>query len=101
VRRYFELDPHQIEPFVALFSGNAIVVDEGKTYRGTDEIRSWRAGPATKYTYTTELFRTETVGGNRYLVTGRLTGDFPGATAELRWEFAVAGELIGRLIIAP
>ncbi|HEX4838135.1 MAG TPA: hypothetical protein VFV03_06400 [Solirubrobacteraceae bacterium] len=47
VRRYFELDPHQVEPFVALFCGDAIAVDEGETHRGTDEIRSWRAGPAT------------------------------------------------------
>jgi hypothetical protein len=54
-----------------------------------------------KYTYTTDVFRTEALGVDRYLVTGRLTGDFPGGTAGLRWEFTVAGECISRLVIAP
>jgi hypothetical protein len=36
VRRYFELDPYRdIELFVALFSEDAMVVDEGETRRGT------------------------------------------------------------------
>jgi hypothetical protein len=35
------------------------------------------------------------------VVTGRLTGNFPGGTAELKWDFTVAGGRIGRLIIAP
>jgi hypothetical protein len=36
-----------------------------------------------------------------YLVTGRLTGNFPGGTAELQWRFTVHGDLISRLEIAP
>ena len=102
VRRYFELDPHRDgEGFVALFADDAIVTDEGETYQGTAEIRTWRKGPATKYNYTTEISDAETLGAARYLVTGRLTGDFPGGTAALRWEFTVSGELISRLVIAP
>jgi hypothetical protein len=101
VRRYFQLDPQQAEAFVALFSAEATVIDERQTYSGTEEIRAWREGPATKYTYTTEIFGTEALGGDRYLATGRLSGDFPGATADLGWEFTVAGDLISRLVIAP
>lgn len=101
VRRYFELDPREVELFVDLFSAEATVLDEGETYRGTAEIRAWRAGPAVKYTYTTDVFGTEAAGVDRFLVLGRLTGNFPGGTADLRWEFAVSGELISQLVIAP
>jgi hypothetical protein len=78
-----------------------VIVDEGETRNGTAAIREWRAGPAVKYMYTTEVRSAEPLGPDRYLVTGRLTGDFPGGTADLRWDFVVAGELISRLVIAP
>ena len=100
VQRYFELDPREAERFVALFAEDAVVVDEGETRRGGG-IRAWRNGPATKYTYTTQVVSAEVLGGGRYLIAGRLDGDFPGGTAELRWEFTVTSELISRLVIAP
>jgi hypothetical protein len=40
-------------------------------------------------------------GPDRYLVTGRLTGNFPGGTADLKWDFTIAGQRIAWLIIAP
>jgi SnoaL-like domain len=101
VRHYFELDPRDVDGFVALFSDEAIVVDEGKTYQGPGEIRAWRTGPAIKYTYATELLDQEGRSGDRYLVTARLTGDFPGETVDLRCDFAVTSDLISRLVIAP
>lgn len=102
VRRYFDLDPHRdAERFVALFSDDATVLDERETHHGTNQIRAWREGPATKYSYATEVFATEGIGADRYLVTGRLTGDFPGGTADLRWDFTISGEHISRLVIAP
>jgi hypothetical protein len=102
VRRYFELDPHRdVELFVALFTEDATVVDERETRHGTAAIREWRTGAAVKYTYTTEVHSAEPLGPDRYLVTGRLIGDFPGGTADLRWDFIVAGEVISRLVIAP
>src|SRR5439155_19232336 len=97
VRRYFELDPHRdVEQFVALFSDDATVVDESETRRGTDEIRAWRAGPAVEYMYTTDVLDTEALGADRYLITGRLTGNFPGGIAALRWDFTVSGDRISR-----
>ncbi len=102
VRRYFELDPHRdAELLVTLFSDDAIVVDEKETRRGTAAIRGWLTGAAVKYTYMTEVHGAKPLGSDRYLVTGRLTGDFPGGTADLRWDFIVAGEVISRLVIAP
>jgi hypothetical protein len=101
VRRHFELDPPDVEAFVSLFTDDATVVDEGRTYHGLGEVRAWRTGPAIKYTYTTEVFGSDAPSAGRYLVTGRLTGNFPGRTADLRWDFTVTGNLISRLVIGP
>jgi hypothetical protein len=102
IRRYFELDADRdIESIVALFSDDAIVVDEGETRHGTAEIRAWQVGPASRYTYTTEVLRTVALEADRYVVTGRLAGNFPGGIAELKWDFTVAGGRISRLVIEP
>jgi hypothetical protein len=102
IRRYFELDASRaIDSIVSLFSDDATVTDEGEARRGKSEIRDWQTGPASKYTYTTEVLAIEAADQHRYVVAGRLTGDFPGGTAELKWDFKLVGDQIDRLIIAP
>jgi hypothetical protein len=102
IRRYFELDAgRDIDAIIALFSADATVVDEGETRHGAAEIRAWQTGSASKYTYRTEVLDTDVLKADRYVVTGRLTGNFPGGTAELKWDFTVAGGRITRLVIAP
>jgi hypothetical protein len=102
VSRYFERDrDRDIDSIVSLFSEDATVIDEGEERHGTAEIRAWQTGAASKYTYTTDITRTEVLGPDRYLVSGRLTGNFPGGTADLKWDFTIAGQHITRLVIAP
>jgi ketosteroid isomerase-like protein len=102
ISRYFEADARRdIDAIVALFTEDAVVVDEGKTWRGIGKIRAWREGPASLYQYTTEVFDTNAAGEDEYLVTGRLEGNFPGGTAELKWRFTLAGDRISHLHIAP
>ena len=102
IRRYFELDADRdIDAIVALFSADATVVDEGQTRHGIAEVRAWQIGPASKYTYSTQILDTVAVAADRYVVTGRLTGDFPGGSADLKWDFTVARGRISRLVIAP
>ena len=85
VSRYFEFDAvRDIDSIVSLFADDATVVDEGETRHGTTEIRAWQTGPASKYAYTTEVTGAEAVGSDRYLVTGRLAGNFPGGIADLQ-----------------
>jgi hypothetical protein len=76
-----------------------VVVDEGQTYHGSAEIRNWQEGAASWYQYTAEVFRTQRTGEESYLVTGRLTSNFPGSTADLQWRFILQGDLISRLEI--
>ena len=102
IRRYFVLDAErEIDSIVALFSDDAMVVDEGETRHGTTAIRAWQTGPASQYTYTTDVLGTEALTADRLVVTGRLTGNFPGGTAELKWDFTIADGLIKKLVIAP
>jgi hypothetical protein len=102
VRRYFALDADRdVDAIVALFDDDATVVDEGETRHGTTDIRAWQLGAASRYRYTTEILGTVTLAPDRYVVTGRLTGNFPGGTAELTWDFTVAAGRICRLVIAP
>jgi hypothetical protein len=102
IRRYFVLDAdREIESIVALFTDDATVIDEGETRHGITAIRAWQVGPASRYTYTTDVLGTDALTADRFVVTGRLTGNFPGGTAELKWDFAVAGDRISQLVIAP
>src|SRR3954453_19853027 len=102
VRRYFTLDADRdIDAIVALFDDDATVVDEAETRHGTMEIRAWQIGPASPYRYTTEVLGTVALEPDRYVVTGRLTGNFPDGTAELKWDFTVAGGRIRPLGIGP
>ena len=98
--RYFEADARRdIDSIVALFTDEAVVVDEGQTYEGTTAIRGWQEGAASKYQYSTQVLGIERSGEERYLVRVRLTGNFPGGTAELQWRFTLQGDQIRRLEI--
>ena len=102
ISRYFERDTDRdIDSIVKLFADDATVIDEGEERHGTAEIRAWQTGAASRYTYTTEITATKALGPDHYLVTGRLTGNFPGGTADLNWDFTIAGQQITRLVIAP
>ena len=102
ITSYFEADARRdIDTIVTLFTDDAVVVDEGETRCGASEIRAWQEGPASQYQYTTEVLGTDRTGDDRYVVTGRLDGNFPGGTAELKWRFTVAGDRITRLDIGP
>ena len=99
---YFEADARRdIDAVMALFSDDAVVIDEGQTWRGSSEIRAWREGPAARYEYSTQLSGSWEAGPGEYLLTGTLSGNFPGGTANLTWRFTIAGNLIKQLHIAP
>ncbi len=101
ITRYFAAQAaRDFDTLVTLFADDAIVVDEGKTRRGANEIRAWREHVASAYEYTTELLGVETAGEGTYVVRVHLEGNFPGGTVDLRYRFTVDGERIRRLEIA-
>ncbi|MGY1609992.1 nuclear transport factor 2 family protein [Geodermatophilus sp. SYSU D00700] len=83
------------------FTPTAVVVDDGTTYRGTDEVRRFLSRAGARFSYTTELVGAQRVDATHWVVTNRLEGDFPGGVVELGYRFAMDGELIAELVIAP
>ena len=86
---------------VRAFGASAVVVDEGRTFRGTDEILEFLSGAGAEFTYTTELIGAQRIDETRWVATHRLEGDFPGGVAELDYRFTMGGDRIAELVIAP
>ncbi|MBB5083575.1 hypothetical protein [Nonomuraea endophytica] len=78
-----------------------MVVDEGRTHRGTDEIRAWLGRSVSDYTYTTALTAATQIADVHYDVVQQLEGDFPGGVVDLHYRFTLQTDLIARLIIEP
>ncbi|MCF6506625.1 nuclear transport factor 2 family protein [Blastococcus sp. MG754426] len=83
------------------FAPGAVVVDEGTTYRGTEEIRGFLSHAGAAFSYTTELVGAERAGDGRWVAVNHLEGDFPGGVADLRYRFVMDGDRIAELVIAP
>jgi ketosteroid isomerase-like protein len=83
------------------FTPTAVVVDDGSTYRGTDEIRAFLAEAGSEFTFTTALVAAERIDDTHWVAVNHLEGDFPGGVADLRYRFALAGDLVAELVIAP
>src|ERR1700760_4789666 len=83
----------------------AVVVDEGREWRGTAAIRRWRATVATAYQYTVQVTGAEAAGeadgAEHHHVHVHLEGNFPGGQVDLTDRFAVRDGRIARLEIVP
>lgn len=86
---------------VRAFAADAVVTDEGRTHRGTDEVLEFLRSAGGQFTYTTELIGAERIDDAHWVATNRLEGDFPGGVAELRYRFTVVDDLVTELVIAP
>jgi hypothetical protein len=100
VAAYFAADSANSEAVSRCFAENAVVKDEGHTYRGLVAIKNWKEEASAKYQYTCDLLACEDKDG-KTIVTCRLTGNFPGSPADLRFAFEVAGDQIVSLVIGP
>lgn len=83
------------------FSPTAVVVDDGTTFRGSDEIATFLSEAGAEFTYTTELVGARRTDDTTWVVTHRLVGDFPGGVVDLDYRFTLADDLIVSLVIAP
>jgi SnoaL-like domain len=75
------------------FASDGVVHDEGGTFTGTTAIEQWNANARSKYHHTVEpLSATERDGAT--VVTGRVTGEFPGSPVNLEHAFRLNGDKI-------
>ena len=100
IAAYFDADRRDGEAMVRCFTPQAVVKDEGQTYSGHAAIKAWKIAASAKYSYTSEPLAEEEKDG-RYVVTSRLTGNFPGSPVDLRFVFRLERGKIAFLEISP
>ena len=88
-----------VNAVTACFDEAAVVQDEGQSRHGITSIRQWAEEVSKKYRPTVDVIDVVETNG-RTIVTGRVSGDFPGSPIELRYAFALDGEKIARLEIS-
>ena len=100
IAAYFDADKRDAEAVARCFTKQAVVKDEGQTHTGVAAIKAWKTAASTKYTYTSEPLAVEHKDGG-YVVTSRLTGNFPGSPVNLQFAFRLERGKIASLQIAP
>lgn len=100
ITRYYAAAANgDLDALLNCFTPEAHVLDENQHYQGITEIRRWREGVASRYTYTTEIIGTSKASDDEYVVATHLEGDFPGGVVDLEQRFTVSGGLISDLVI--
>lgn len=100
IAAYFAADQHSADAIGRCFTTRAVVKDEGRTHAGLDAIKAWKAAASASYTYTSEPVSMAVEDGC-CIVTGRVTGNFPGSPVDLRYRFRLERDLIASLEITP
>lgn len=88
-------DPSAIDQ---CFTAGAVVRDEGKTITGVAAIKAWRIETGGKYHHVVEPLSVSARDG-KVVVTGKVSGDFPGSPINLEHVFEIAGSRIVSLEI--
>jgi len=88
-----------IEAVTAISSEGAVVRDEGQSHQGIAAIRQWAAEASNKYHPTVEALDAAQADG-KTILSGRVSGDFPGSPIDLRYVFTLNGGKIERLQIS-
>jgi len=102
VTRYFEAaDQGDTDALVALFTNDAVVIESGRTWRGSAEIRAWQQERAARQEeqYTPQVLDADQVTADEYLITGDLRGEVPGGQVKLQWRFGLTPDGISHLHI--
>lgn len=99
VQAYFDADSrNDPDALAGLFSPDAIVEDERARHQGPDAIRQWWASAKAKSNFVNEPIET-TAMGDETVVRARVSGDFPGSPAILRFGFTLRNDEIVKLEI--
>jgi hypothetical protein len=100
VATYIEgANTQDIDAVAACFSDDAVVRDEGRERRGIAAIREWAEEASKKYRPAVDVIDAAEIAG-KTIVTGRVSGNFPGSPVVLRYAFTLDGEKIARLEIS-
>ena len=82
------------------FAAGGVVHDEGKIITGIAAIKAWRIETSRKYRHTVEPLAVSARDGS-VVVTGKVSGDFPGSPINLEHIFEIEDGRIVSLEIRP
>ena len=94
-------DDGDVDTALRAFTPSAVVVDNGHTFRGTEEIRRFVAEAGAEYTVTSTLVSVERTDDAHWVATEHLEGSSPVASSTCAYCFVMDGDSIAELMIAP
>jgi hypothetical protein len=83
-------DAHDTSPIDECFAANATVRDERRTMKGIAAIKAWRTETGEKYQHSVEPLAVSMRDG-KVVVTGKVSGNFPGSPITLDHIFEIEG----------
>ena len=100
IAAYFAADGVDGRTVASCFTSDGIVTDENQTYVGPVAIEAWRNAVSARFAYSVEPMTLEK-REQRFVVLGRVTGDFPGSPVDLQYAFSLEHDKISSLEIKP
>jgi len=95
IELYFDFEnAHDVAALAQCFASDAVVRDEGRTIAGLAAITEWKLATKAKYQHTIEPLAVSDKEG-RTIVTGKVSGNFPGSPVNLDFVFELEN---GRII---
>lgn len=88
-----------VQAVTGCFAEDAMVHDEGRSREGISAIREWAEEVSKQYHPSVEVIRVAEMDG-KIILSGRVSGNFPGSPVELRYVFTLDGGKIARLEIS-
>ena len=98
IEAYFEADRRGGPAVARCFTNDGTVMDEGQTHTGLAAIEAWKTAASAQFSYFAEPSALEKKD-RKYIVTSRVTGDFPGSPVDLRYTFTLERGKIASLEI--
>ena len=90
---------HDADTAVQYLADDVVAVDQGQTWRGREEVRTFVRDAGAEFEYTTEEIGTRRIDDDHYVIGVRLEGTFPGGRAELDYRFTLRDGLISEIVI--
>ena len=91
---------HDAATASSFLAEDAVVVDQGETFRGREKAHAFLRDAGSEFEYTTEQIGARRVDDAHWVVILRLEGTFPGGVAELDYRFTLRDDLVTELVIA-
>ncbi|RSN22403.1 DUF4440 domain-containing protein [Amycolatopsis sp. WAC 04169] len=101
VREFFAAHVvHDADTASSFLTEDAVIIDQGETFRGREKTHAFLRDAGTEFEYTTEQIGAHRADDDHWVVTVRLEGGFPGGIAELDYRFTLREDRIAEIVIA-